>query len=160
MLLLQPVALVLEKNDEWIWGLESWGNFSTKSAYLLLEKQDAQGQSVGSADSRIYKVLWKCKIPTKVLTFSWQMLLEKILTKLNLVKRGLSLSAENQLCVFCNNAAESEHSTCFFGVFGFTLCGQRSMAGWILRWYTLVLLHNFFCNIEDYSKERRRKIEE
>lgn len=55
-----------------------------------------------------FKLLWKCKVPTKVLTFSWQMLQERVPAKSNLARRGLTLTAEQQRCVLCNRAADTE----------------------------------------------------
>lgn len=48
----------------------------------------------------VFKLLWNSKIPSKEDT--------NIPTKLNLINRGLALSAANQSCVFCNSVLESE----------------------------------------------------
>lgn len=93
---IQPAILIKERNDEWSWGMDHSGSFTTKSAYLFLEKQAILVQNRHASAAGIFKLLWKGKIPTKVLTFSWQLLLERVPTKMNLISRGVSLAAEQQ----------------------------------------------------------------
>jgi len=54
--------------------------------------------------------VWKSWAPSKLVIFSWQLLLDRISTGFNLVRRGISLPVEGLGCVFCEPSFESsEH---------------------------------------------------
>lgn len=69
-LVLQQANLAMDRNDVWIWGVDATGSFTTKSAYKVLETQTMQTQIQSIKSSGIFNLLWKCKIPTKVLAFT------------------------------------------------------------------------------------------
>lgn len=79
--------------------------------------------------TRVFKVLWKCKAPSKVLAFTWQVLLDRIPTIANLMKRGINLSLEEQVCVLCNATVEdSDH---LFISFNFTKIMWGKVNSWL-----------------------------
>lgn len=99
MLMLHQVTLDKTKNDEWLWESDSSGVFSTKSAYMFLDYQERANQIQEESDDAVFKQLWKCSVPSKVLVFTCQSLLGKIPTKNNLQNRGFGFSLEEQCCV-------------------------------------------------------------
>lgn len=106
---LAQVTLVREVGDEWLWREDVSGCYSTKSAYKFLERLNHDMQVQQNSVQDCFKKLWKCKIPSKVLVFTWQVFLGRIPTKVNLSKRGIHLSLEEHLCVFCKSNYESEN---------------------------------------------------
>jgi len=52
-------------------------------------------------------ILWKSWAPPKVIVFSWQLLLDRILTRSNLVRRGVPLPHRDLGCVSCSEPSES-----------------------------------------------------
>lgn len=57
--------------DDWCWGLDCSGCYTTKSTYKSLDKLVLETQSQPAAEEGVFKLLCKYKIPTKALTFTW-----------------------------------------------------------------------------------------
>jgi hypothetical protein len=55
----------------------------------------------------VFKRLWNCAAPSKVRAFVWQMLLGRVPTKTNLLKRRM-ITTEQVMCVFCGRCPELE----------------------------------------------------
>ncbi|GKV33858.1 hypothetical protein SLEP1_g42308 [Rubroshorea leprosula] len=89
--------------DKWLWTHNNDGNYSTKSAYSMLIK-DHDGLNAAST----FKRVWNPILPNKITAFNWQVLLNRIPTKLNLLKRGCAKGWEDSKCVMCE--AEEEDS--------------------------------------------------
>lgn len=74
--------------------------YSVKTAYQHLTT-DAVG-----VDSNTFKLLWDKNIPLKVGAFCWRVILDRIPTYLNLIKRGITPASGSLLCCFCSNSIE------------------------------------------------------
>jgi hypothetical protein len=76
------IPLGRNAEDAWAWDGEKHGLYSVKTAYRLLEDEEAQlrqfkemGASSSVASSNpIWKKLWSLKIPPKVRVFWWRVL--------------------------------------------------------------------------------------
>ena len=91
--------------DKWIWSGDKHSVFSVNQMVNLL-KASHQGREDG-----VFRWFWCNLIPIKTNIFLWRFLRDALLTRLNLNKRGISLTYLN--CIFCNNNEESlDH--CFF----------------------------------------------
>jgi hypothetical protein len=55
----------------------------------------------------VFKRLWNCAAPSKVRAFVWQVLLGRVPTKTNLLKRRM-ITTEQVMCVFCGRCPELE----------------------------------------------------
>ena len=76
--------------------------YSVKSGYMVLNKED-QMQT-----SKAFKLLWNIKISPSVLVHTWRLLLDRLPTKVNLVKRDMQLT--NMLCPLYQEGEEtSQH---------------------------------------------------
>ncbi|GKU92974.1 hypothetical protein SLEP1_g6623 [Rubroshorea leprosula] len=93
--------------NKWLWTHNKDGQYSTKSAYSLLIKDHG-----GSSGASTFKRVWNPILPNKILAFNWQVLLDRIPTKLNLLKRGCAKWWEDSKCVMCE--AEEEDSDHLF----------------------------------------------
>ncbi|GKV09632.1 hypothetical protein SLEP1_g21103 [Rubroshorea leprosula] len=87
--------------DKWEWIHDKEGHYSTKSAYHIL----ASDQS-GPCGHSIFKRVWNPSLPTKVSAFNWQLVLDRIPTKVNLLKRGVIKDMEESKCVVCEEHEE------------------------------------------------------
>ncbi|GKU94321.1 hypothetical protein SLEP1_g7835 [Rubroshorea leprosula] len=87
--------------DKWEWIHEKEGQYSSKSAYHLL-RTDQRGHN----GSSIFKRTWNTILPSKVSAFNWQLLLDRIPTKVNLLKRGIIKDLEESKCVICKEQEE------------------------------------------------------
>ncbi|GKV32830.1 hypothetical protein SLEP1_g41400 [Rubroshorea leprosula] len=70
--------------DKWQWIHSSDGLYSTKMAYVKLTKERA-----GSKEAKMSKRIWNPMLPSKIAAFNWRVILDRILTKVNLHKRGV-----------------------------------------------------------------------
>jgi len=74
-----------------------------KSAYKFLVNQD-----IGPSDG-VFKQLWQVKVLPNVLTTAWRFLLDRMPTRLNLIRRGVVVSSS--ICVL-SKPWKSPLSTC------------------------------------------------
>jgi len=51
--------------------------------------------------SHILALVWKSWAPSKVCVFLWKLLLDRIPTRMNLLRHGVLRDQEASLCVFC-----------------------------------------------------------
>jgi hypothetical protein len=58
-----------------------WGEFSVKSAYKLLASATDVGPLVSSEAANFFQFIWKSRAPSKVKTFAWQLLHDRLLTR-------------------------------------------------------------------------------
>ncbi|GKV41862.1 hypothetical protein SLEP1_g49342 [Rubroshorea leprosula] len=93
--------------DRWEWIHDKGGQYSTKSAYALLSRE-----RVDLKEEKTYKRIWNPILPSKISAFNWQLVLDKIPTKANLVRRGIIKDVAESKCALCNE--EEEDATHLF----------------------------------------------
>ncbi|GKU95921.1 hypothetical protein SLEP1_g9218 [Rubroshorea leprosula] len=99
--LLKECKLMKGKQDFWSWKHDSKGNYSTKSAYSLLNN------SIEEPGSIQFNKIWNSKVPLKVSAFVWKLLQDRIPTGENLLKRGMAGGELDFECIFCGKHIES-----------------------------------------------------
>lgn len=62
---------------------------------------------LGELEKRVFGGLWKSLAFSKVVAFSWKMLLDRIPTRNNLWKRHAIAPEASRECAFCGNDEES-----------------------------------------------------
>lgn len=114
-----------QMEDKWTWHYTKNGAFSVKSAYVLVVKDKARSRASTSAcnSKRIWKKIWKLRLPSKIRMFAWKVLHDGIQTRANLCKRGVK--NVDPICPMCG---ESEETTlhCFFK------CPDAGLIWWML----------------------------
>lgn len=55
----------------------------------------------------IFKQIWCLKVPANIKAFIWRALWDRLLTKVNLVRRGIVLDEDGMKCPFCMGPVES-----------------------------------------------------
>jgi len=99
---ISKVRLCREGQDRKMWVGDDQKVYSVKSGYMVLNKED-QIQI-----SKVFKLLWDIKIAQSALVHAWRLLLDKLPTRVNLVKRDMHLT--NMLCPLCQEGEEtSQH---------------------------------------------------
>ncbi|GKV32990.1 hypothetical protein SLEP1_g41549 [Rubroshorea leprosula] len=129
------------QKDCWEWRHNKEGEYSVKTAYGLLS-----GNS-NSNTSQTYARVWNKLIPTKICAFGWQVLQDRIPTKLNLYKRGIILDANQTMCSLCGtNIEDTNHLFihCSVAYLVRSKCAQ---------WWRLVMVHPMSCQ-EDFQQHR------
>ncbi|GKV39902.1 hypothetical protein SLEP1_g47602 [Rubroshorea leprosula] len=99
---IQDIRLIRGKPDLWEWAHSKDGTFSTNSAYQILTRETRSEQHGMELQN-----VWNKLIPNKISAFSWQLLQDKIPTKLNLHKRGIIPALEDCKCALCGREAEN-----------------------------------------------------
>ncbi|GKV51343.1 hypothetical protein SLEP1_g58010 [Rubroshorea leprosula] len=90
------------KPDEWEWVHDKDGHYSTKTAYSLLTQEQR-----GSRGTEIFRRIWNPLFPSKVSAFNWQLVLDRIPTRMNLLRRGITKDMEEGRCAICGEADEN-----------------------------------------------------
>jgi len=91
-----------EGQNRKVWAEDDQEVYTVKSGYKVLNKED-QMQT-----SKVFKLLWNLKIAPSALVHAWRLLLDKLPTRINLVKRGMQLM--NMLCPLCQEGVKtSQH---------------------------------------------------
>jgi len=95
---LQSFSLNTQATDQFKWGTTGDGNYTVSAAY----KQSRAFNAV--TDHWPWKLIWKIKLPPKIVCFCWTALYEACLTQDNLYKRKRIIVNG---CYLCQKAAES-----------------------------------------------------
>ncbi|XP_068486340.1 uncharacterized protein [Phaseolus vulgaris] len=93
-------ALSKDTSDQLLWKGDQKGMFSVKSAYSVLTNH----QTPASKES-VFSLLWQAKAMPKVLTTAWRILIDRIPSRVNLLRRGVPVTST--LCALCNRLDES-----------------------------------------------------
>jgi hypothetical protein len=96
----------LGEDDKWLWLGDDLIGFTVNSAYLLLVAEFSPRPVSDPVEDFVFKHLWKCGVPTKVCAFSWQLILDRIQTKDNLLRRRI-IQAQHGNCSLCGENLES-----------------------------------------------------
>jgi hypothetical protein len=154
--LLEVIAPFLPsgQQDKWLWMGDSHG-FTVNSAYLLLVDEYRPPVLGDPVMDLVFKYLWKCGAPSKVCSFSWQLLLDRIPTKDNLLKRRI-IQVQHEQCSMCGVASESARHL-------FLHCGFAAKVWYdIIRWlgFTIILPHSIISSLAiliNCAKNKREK---
>jgi hypothetical protein len=95
---------MLEANstsDKLIWPYSLNGDYQVKKAYEILTHTEQQPPY--PHQSRIWKKLWKIKLPQKILSVAWKILHHAIPVKFELNRRGIHCDVACNLCTNDSN---------------------------------------------------------
>ena len=93
--------------DGWVWKAKEGGVLSVKSSYKKLEKLLVSEEGRSLQKKKVFEAIWKSPTPTKVVAFSWQLLHNRIPTRLNLARRNALPLESSTTCVLCGRGEES-----------------------------------------------------
>ncbi|KAL8149774.1 hypothetical protein AgCh_006690 [Apium graveolens] len=96
------IPLNNDVEDTWYWRREKPGNYTVKSAYLMI--QESKCDRMLEDNSGFWRKMWNLKIPPKVKNFLWRALSNCLPTKDLLRQRHVQISA---VCPTCNDHNES-----------------------------------------------------
>jgi hypothetical protein len=98
----QPV----DREDSWRWVHDPHSGFTAKLAYYSLVLVHSQQSDLNQLQRYVFNNIWMSGAPSKVSSFSWQLLLNRIPTMDNLMLRGFHANG-NSICYLCNDYAET-----------------------------------------------------
>ena len=148
LVLIERVMLGVEE-DRWRWVPEEGGLFSVRSAYRVLEETVLVDGGLSELEEEVYANLWKSPAPSKVVAFSWMLLLDRIPTRANLVRRRVLPPGDPCDCVLCGQGEETPTHL-------FLHCQVTSLI-WrkVLNWLGINFItpHNLFMHFACWSGE-------
>ncbi|KAL8100419.1 hypothetical protein AgCh_032616 [Apium graveolens] len=100
--LILSIPLDNDSANSWYWRGEKLGEYSVKSAYLLI--QDSKNSNRSEDNSGFWRKLWNLKIPSKVKNFLWRAVNNCLPTKDLLRVKQVQVSS---ICPTCNISSES-----------------------------------------------------
>lgn len=106
---LQGISLHCEREDIWTWIADGNKSFTVKSCYKWLIEffaGELNNMIEGDVEMACQKV-WKCDVPTKVIVLAWRILIDRLPTRVNLIRRGVIDPIRESSCVMCFGEAES-----------------------------------------------------
>jgi hypothetical protein len=127
-----PILLV---DDSWSCSKGDEGFYAVKAGYNFLSENFLPVVEVSTNVLAVLKNLWSTLAPSKVIVFSWQLMMQRLPTRVNLARRGVPGLRENPCCVWCPEERESE-------VHLFGTCSV-ALAVWseIYKWLGLQVAH-------------------
>ncbi|GAU33506.1 hypothetical protein TSUD_386510 [Trifolium subterraneum] len=106
LMILNPITLS-DAVDQWGWRPENGEEFSVKSTYSLVYDMLLTKGNISQDQESAFKAIWKGPAPFKVSGFAWLVLLDKVPTRVNLIRRrAIQENGENR-CIFCGDYAET-----------------------------------------------------
>jgi hypothetical protein len=93
-----PISAV---EDSWHWRHDPSGLFSVKSAFLVLRQLVTDEVFISEEETCLLPKVWKTWAPSEVAVFSWQLLQDRLSTRLNLRRRGVILDDSAAMCPLC-----------------------------------------------------------
>jgi len=106
------VTLQVDKEDKWLWTLESSNDFTVRNAYKVMVHQHHSASTVA------LKVLWHKDVPLKVILFARHLIRDRLPTKDNLFRRGV-IASDARVCIGgCGSLETSPRLFLHCGFFG------------------------------------------
>ncbi|GKV53880.1 hypothetical protein SLEP1_g60393, partial [Rubroshorea leprosula] len=131
---------IKDQTDHWEWKHNKEGEYSVKTAYGLLSN------NIDNSRTQMHKGTWSKLIPTKISAFGWQVLQNKIPTKLNLYQRGI-IPDNSLMCGLCDDDIEDTNHL-------FIHCRvAHSVRSKCARWWRFLTAHPKSCQ-EDFEQHR------
>jgi hypothetical protein len=127
--------------------------FSVKENYEFLSSWLAASSPLSTYTCGVVHKVWDSLAPSKVVVFSWQTLLSRVLTKANLVTRGVVLEDVHLLCALVVEVLRPKT------ICSFLLC-HWAWCNWIevYRWFGVVevFLGNICSHFEGFFSSLKR----
>jgi len=92
--------------DKWVWLSDDGGIFTVKSSYTALEPI-LLSEDVSAQEEGVFSLLWRSPVPSKVVAFSWTLLLDRIRTRANLALRHILEPDSSLNCVLYGRGVET-----------------------------------------------------
>jgi hypothetical protein len=106
--LLEKIALVPITSKEDAWSVLGDGDCTVKLMYNHLYNRFCPTSSLDLASAGSLAKVWRSWAPSKVIVFSWQALLGRLRTRVNLARRGVVLIGRSS-CAICDLNGEWEN---------------------------------------------------
>lgn len=149
--LLSLVRLDLMMEDKWLW-TKGESSFLVASVYRFIIYEVSDGLPLVNFP---FWSFWKCVFLSKVLAFFWRLILERLPTRVALVRMGVMV--EDNGCVFCGtDRKDLQHL--FLGATSRFRFGVRSTIGGVFLWCNIRRFHFSSWNMVFFRGKRVRRV--
>ncbi|GAU10299.1 hypothetical protein TSUD_422630, partial [Trifolium subterraneum] len=126
--------ILSHEEDVWEFAFDRGGGYTVKVSYLsLCDKLSPPSiSSLRAVTCRVVDCVWDSWAPSKVLVFSWQVLLGRLPTRVNLGRRGVLPSSEQRCCHCDVGCLETEDHLFLLCPFAWNIWME------IYKWFGLV----------------------
>ncbi|XP_058751979.1 uncharacterized protein LOC131625099 [Vicia villosa] len=129
--LIQRIAMtkpIEDATDMVIWRHNQDGVFSVKSCYSLIRDRNKE-DILPNETLKALMMVWETNIPSKIKVFGWRVLLNRLPSRDQLVKRKIIQNDEEKVCVLC--AAKDEDLEHLLFNCSFSQKVWDNMQGWL-----------------------------
>lgn len=102
-----PISKFAQMEDKLVYKFSNSGNYKVNKAYFMLHQSlspSSQDQRTYGIQNSVWRLLWKVKLPMKVLNFIWKILHDSLPFFEGLKSRGIKTTS---ICLMCNEEEES-----------------------------------------------------
>jgi hypothetical protein len=103
--LIQDVSLS-SISDKWLWLPDQEGAFLVKSPYDVLARDLVREEVLSCLKATVFKQICHSLAPSKTVSFSWQLLYDRIPTRSKLSRQSVTLAMDNPNCAWCSGCLE------------------------------------------------------
>jgi hypothetical protein len=131
---------LLPEPDQVVWHLENSGKFTVKFMYGKL----SQGATVA-----YFKYFWGAAVPLKIKIFSWQLVLDKLPSSMQIATRNGPL---NGSCALCGASEDATHIffSCSLADFAWSVLRQLLGCNWCPA--NFVQFHHILLSLAGYPR--------
>lgn len=97
--IISSYSLVSGSRDKWVWTKDGSGSYSVSSAYETIFQFEI------AESGPVFQWLWKVWAPSNARALGWRVLLDRVQTRVNLVRRNIPI--QNSSCPWCEAADEA-----------------------------------------------------
>ncbi|GKV42979.1 hypothetical protein SLEP1_g50328 [Rubroshorea leprosula] len=137
---------VQEQKDKWEWKHDKDGVYTVKTAYRVISSNNGHGKAW------IFKRIWSRLVPSKVSAFAWQLIQDRIPTKINLFRRGIITDTNLVLCGLCGESTEDSNHL-FIHYRNTCSVWQKCLQWWGISTVMPNTCHESFEQHQSYFKE-------
>lgn len=137
--------------------MEDDGRFSVKSMYFKLEGAMLGEYRCPVEKMSTFKLIWKSGAPSKVMAFTWKLLLDRIPTRANLEIRNCLSPEDGSNCIWCTTGRESSTHLFLHCVFAYDI--WLSLMRWTNQFFLIppnLFIHWECWSAGGYHKKIRR----
>ncbi|XP_058774290.1 uncharacterized protein LOC131648556 [Vicia villosa] len=125
--MLVDVQLTTNGDDDVVWPFDVSKCYTVRSGYQLLLQQQQEGE-LDSGRRQGLEYIWAAQVPSKLKIFCWRVILDRLPTRNQLIRRGIIANNHEAMCVFCGLYVEEPDHI-------FNFCSElRVMWDKIMRW--------------------------
>ncbi|XP_058745931.1 uncharacterized protein LOC131618790 [Vicia villosa] len=104
--ILSTVTIRPDAKDSFVWFHQGEATYSVSGGYSVA-RSCSNNPSLNAADLLAVNQIWNTQVPSKIHVFGWRCIKDRIATREQLLKRGILINFDSNVCPLCNRFGES-----------------------------------------------------